>query len=431
MHRALLTFLALFIAQPAQAFDCTDYAQDTFSEEAANLGSELAAVESERVKAGAQDAFDARKALDKTGASQRAKALREQLPCANEASDIKLARVFFLLGVEGQRRMPPEPESERFLQVALLLLGEEVGVQSTIDAWTNQLGEDLKPQIAQAQAASRGMGAIYANRTDFPAGLSLHGLPPNPPWVLTAGPVTLDSGVESMQVTVKANKVTLVTPKALSTATLQTPKPTSTEDEFVEVQRSFEGPRTGLLLSVGMGGHLAPLSEDYLPADGATVPASYGAVGPALSVGGLFRVGTFLFNPRVEVGMGGTAVDGAPPDDSGISAPDRESLMFVTFHADATMGVGPLTVSTGPAIRTLKASLVGAHGACTTEEAACVQDTWQEFSGITTVVGWSLSLHYPIGALPLALSAAGTAMTDGGRNYFSPSLGLTYTLSNQ
>jgi hypothetical protein len=432
MQRTLLTFLAFFVAQPAQAFECTSYAQDTFSEEAANLGAELASVESERVKAGAQDAFDARKALDKTGASLRAKSLREQLPCASEASDIKLARVFFLLGVEGQRRMPPEPESERFLQVALMLLGEEVGVQSTIDAWANQLGADLKAQISKAQTASRGMGAIYAHRRDFSAGLSLHGLPPNPPWVLTPGPVTLDSGVESMQVTVRANKVTLVTPKDLSTATLETSTTaTSKEDDFVEVQRSFEGPQTGLVFSVGMSGHLAPLAEDHLPADGAIVPASYGAVGPAITVGGVFQIGTFLLNPRVELGMGGSAVDGTPPEDSGISAPERESLKFVTFHADTAFGVGPLTVATGPAARTLQATLVGAHGACTTEEAACVRDTWQEFVGITTVVGWSLSVHYPLGEGPLALSAAGTAMTDGARNYFSPSLGLTYTLSDQ
>ncbi len=430
MLRAALPLLALFVSGPAHAFDCAEYAQDTFTAEAANLGAELAAVESARVKAGAQDAFDARKALDKTAASNRAKTLRQQLPCATEASEIKLARVFFLLGVEGQRRMPPEPESERFLQVALLLLGEEIGVQSTIDAWTTQLGADLKPLITKAQDDSRGKGAIYADRSAFAAGLSLHGLPPNPPWVLTPGPITLDSGVESMQATVKVNKVTLLTPKDLSSATLATAdmNTSTTEDDFVQVERSFDGPQTGLVFGLGVSSHLAPLSDDFLPEDGAIVPASYGGTGASLRVGALFRIGALLLYPRVEVGSASSAVDGRPSEDYGIPPLEKETLKFLTVHADAAFSLGPVTVSTGPMLRTVNAELVGAHGTCTDDTDACERSAWQEFAGTTTVGGWGLFAHYAITDTPILISAGSGAMTDGTRNYFSPNLTVTYTL---
>ena len=303
--------------------------------------------------------------------------LESALGCLDEVPTEIAAKGFFLIAAEAVSRVDPDNLAERHLRAYLALSAE--------DLWNSVYGSDLRDRIDAIDPEVREHGVVMAAPLRFPAAPQIYGQDPSPPWTLTPGPVTVESGVWSVQVTLEPKGLVIMHPSAFG------PK----EQKQVDLQITTPEPTLvrSWLLSGG-------LSSSHATA-GTSDP------GPSAWTGGGPRVSASTFeplSPRVYVAptLGlDTTIRPVP------SAWLRASSVDLGVDLSVQFGFGYLTL--GPRFRI-------------TNSQELSLDEQQLLRGNQRAVGGSISALLTETSLPIAPHPCVSVYSDGERAYTIVSL---------
>ena|GEM_PF-3972873 len=197
--------------------------------------------------------------------------LIDAMGCLDEVPTATAAKAFFFIAAEAVSRVDPDNIADQYLQAYAALTDEEL--------WSSVYGSDLKDRIDALDPEAREHGVIMATPSRFPTAPQIYGQGPFPPWILTPGPVTVESGVWSVQVTLEPNGLVIMQPEAFGPKEqkqldlqITTPEPVMERRWILAgglaISRSPAGdtastPTPGAWLGLGPGisaAYLAPLS---------------------------------------------------------------------------------------------------------------------------------------------------------------------------
>jgi len=132
--------------------------------------------------------------------------LESALGCLDEVPTAIAAKGFFFIAAEAVSRVDPDNIADRHLRAYLAL--------SDDDLWNSVYGSDLRDRIDAIDPEVQEHGVVMATPLRFPAAPQIYGQGRSPPWTLTPGPVTVESGVWSVQVTLEPKGLVILHPSA-------------------------------------------------------------------------------------------------------------------------------------------------------------------------------------------------------------------------